>query len=260
MKLIFKYQLFLMVLFSVLLTSCSKNVLYLSDIKNQEILKTNYQPYRLQPYDYLYISIKTTDQKVNKFFQSFLQSGNLTNNGLQGPNYYLTGYMVNDSGYIVLPLIGSIKAQGLTVEEFKKALEVKVSKIIADADIKVKLVSYEVYFIGGITSKLTFYKDRVNILEAVAQAGGIPYYIDKKHVYVLRRRDSVYQVYTLNLTSSHVLENKEFYLQPFDIVYFKPRKAYVFQMSIKDYYIFASALSSVLSLTTLILTIINLKK
>jgi polysaccharide export outer membrane protein len=257
MKIISKYHLILTILISITLTSCSKKLLYLGDLQlPNDTLKTNYQPYKLKPYDYLYITIKTTDQNVNQLFSEFMQQQNISNNLNNKSNYYLTGYMVNDSGYVFLPIFGSFYAKGKTVEQFQTELQQAINKILTDAVVKVKLISYEVYFIGEVNTKVTFYKDKVNILEALAEIGGAPYSADKKDVIVLRKTDSAYVAIPIDLTSKNILENKTFYLQPEDIVYIKPRKSRIMQIQIQDYFIFVSLVSSVLSLSSFIITLL----
>ncbi len=257
MRLISKYNLFVTVLLLVFFASCSRKILYISDIgADNEILKTQYQPYHLKPYDYLYISIKTTDQDVNSMFSEFLQTVNIRSSGLSQPNYYLTGYMINDSGYIYLPIFGMLYAEGKTVEEFQNELQQTVNKILADAVVNVKLISYDVYFVGEVNTRVTFYKDRVNIFEAISQIGGLPQSADKHRVYVLRRSDSSYRVITLDLTRKNIFDNKNFYLQPNDIVYVRPRPVSLAKIQIQDYFIFVSLVSSTLSLTTFLITLL----
>ncbi len=256
-----KYKYIAIILLSMTLFSCSKKLLYLNDLQPDQTLPINYTNYKLKPYDYLYINIRTTDQEVNKLFSQFLKD-QITNN--INPNFsnsnLLFSYMINDSGYIYLPLFGQIKAAGLTVEQFEKKLQSIVNSILTNSVVKVRLVSFRVYFIGEVNTSIILYKNHVNILEAISRIGGIPYSADKRHVYVLRRQDSVYKIFTLDLTTKNVIKNKNFFLQPNDIIYFKPRKISLVQLNIKDYFIFASAISSVLSVTTLIITLINLKK
>ncbi len=256
-----KYKYTLIVLFSMTLFSCSKKILYLNDLQPEQTLKFNYSNYTLKPYDYLFISIQTTDQEVNKLFSQFLKNQIVgISNSQYSNNNLLYSYMINDSGYIYLPLFGQIKAAGLTLEQFENKLQNIVNKVLTNSIVKVRLVSFRVYFIGEVNTSLIFYRNHVNILEAISRIGGVPYSADKRHVYVLRRQDSVYKVFTIDLTTKNVIKNRNFFLQPNDIIYFKPRKIRLVQLNIKDYFIFASAISSVISLTTLIITLINIKK
>ncbi len=253
-----KNKSFVLFLLSILFfSSCSRNLLYLSDLPLDKITKipradTNY---RLKPYDYLQITITTPDEKLNKLFQAYFHAQRAQINQGQYSSYYLTGIMVNDSGYIALPFIDTIRAQGKTVNQVQDIIQQKVNAMVKDAMVRVKLISFEVFFIGEINGSQLFYKDKVNILEAISQAGGIPYSGDKKHVFVIRPQDSTYQIYTLDLTSKNILKNRDFILQPGDIIYIRPRKTQIFRMQVQDYYFLVSLFSTTVSLITLILTL-----
>ncbi len=245
------------VLFGILLTSCSKNLLYLSDLdyKKIEQFVPDYTPHRLQPYDYLDITINSPDEKINQLFSTYTQ--NQSRIQMQDPSqyYFFSGYMVNDSGYIYIPLLGSFNVLHKTVDQARQMIQKRLDSIITGAYVKVKLISFQVFFIGEINASKTFYKDRVNILEALAEIGGLPYSADKRHVYVLRRKDTTYQTFTLNLTSKHIIENKNFFLQPYDIIYIRPRGSQIFRIQTQDYYIIVSLITTTASIVSLILSL-----
>ena len=54
---------------------------------------------------------------------------------------------------------------------------------------RVKRVSCQVTFLGEFNhvGTISFYQDRVNILDAIAQAGEVTYYGDRKNVRVMRQ-------------------------------------------------------------------------
>ncbi len=256
MRILKKYHLPAIVLMLAFLSSCSNRILYMQDIYiPPDTLSTNYKSYRLKPYDYLYISIKTTDKDVNTLFSEYLQSMNIRNSNMNQNNYYLTGYMINDSGYVFLPIFGWFHLQGLTVEQAQNVIQQRIDSVLNGALVKVKLISFEINFIGEVNQTLNVYKDKINILEALSMVGGLPSTADKKQIYILRRIDSAYKVIPLDLTTKKIIENKNFYLQPNDIIYVKPRKAAVAQIQIRDYFIFVSLITSTISLITFFLTL-----
>jgi len=252
-----KHKIIYLGLIIITLSSCSKKLIYLSDLEQKKIeqIQQQYLPYKVQPYDYLDISIISTDEKINQLFNSY----NKTNRILQVQNpsqlYYFWGYRVNDSGYIFLPVLNFVKVKDKTVDEIQAMLQNQIDSLLKETYVKVKLINFQIFFIGEINQSITFYKDKINILEAIAQIGGIPYTADKKNVFVLRRQDSILKVYTIDLTSKNLLENQNFYLHPFDILYFRPTKGQVFRISAQDYYMITSLLTTTISIITLILSL-----
>ncbi len=254
-----KYQFVVFIFLILTLSSCSKKILYMSDlnVNKTKTLVTHYVPYKLQPYDYLYISIKTSNKKLNQLFTSVIQSSNIRN-GLNNQNsnlYYLSGYMVNDSGYIYLPIIGHFYVKGKTIEQVQQMIQNKVNTLVSDAIVKVRLLNFNVYFIGEVNKKLTFFENKVNILQAISYINGLPYSANKQKIYILRRQDSVYHVYTINLTTKNMFENKNFFLQPNDIVYIPPRPMQIIKQNYKDISLFVSLATTLISFVTLILTL-----
>lgn len=96
-------------------------------------------------------------------------------------------FFVTGSGLMSLPLIGEIKAGGLTVGQFQEA----VQKSLSDGYLKEPRVSAEVltfrpfYILGEVEKPGTYpYTSGLTVLNAVATAGGFTYRADKKNVYI----------------------------------------------------------------------------
>lgn len=96
-------------------------------------------------------------------------------------------FFVTGSGLMSLPLIGEIKAGGLTVGQFQDA----VQKSLNDGYLKEPRVSAEVltfrpfYILGEVVKPGTYpYTAGLTVLNAVATAGGFTYRADKKSVYI----------------------------------------------------------------------------
>ncbi len=96
-------------------------------------------------------------------------------------------FFVTGSGLMSLPLIGEIKAGGLTVGQFQDA----VQKSLSDGYLKEPRVSAEVltfrpfYILGEVVKPGTYpYTAGLTVLNAVATAGGFTYRADKKSVYI----------------------------------------------------------------------------
>lgn len=96
-------------------------------------------------------------------------------------------FFVTGSGLMSLPLIGEIKAGGMTVGQFQLA----VQKALSDGYLKDPRVSAEVltfrpfYILGEVEKPGTYpYTSGLTVLNAVATAGGFTYRADKKNVWI----------------------------------------------------------------------------
>src|SRR4051812_31966013 len=100
-------KIYLLIVFSVLLTSCipSRDLIYLQkkdDSNNQPVEQVNQKPYRLQTNDILIVTIKAIDPTLIEIFNNSTQNVTAAN---ETTNYF-SGYTVDDHGNILLPIIG----------------------------------------------------------------------------------------------------------------------------------------------------------
>ena len=75
---------------------------------------------------------------------------------------------------------------------------------------------------------------------------------------IVRKQDSTYHTYRVDLTDRHLLEKKEFFLQPNDIVYVEPVKSKILRIALSDISIFTGILTTTTSIITTILFFITL--
>ncbi|MCF6132864.1 polysaccharide biosynthesis/export family protein [Flavobacterium wongokense] len=224
-------KIYLLLLFSVLLTSCipSKDLIYLQkkdDSNAQPVEQVNQKPYRLQTNDILSISIKAIDPKLVEVFRS--DGVGTQGNSEQGT--YFNGNSVDDHGNIRLPILGEINVLGFTTEDVRikieKQLNEKYFKSEAGIFVTVKLAGFRYTINGevGSTGTKTLYQDKVNIMEAIANAGDITVTGDRKDVKIIRRYPQGSETFSIDLTDSKATSSPVFYLQPNDYIYVKPLK------------------------------------
>lgn len=96
--------------------------------------------------------------------------------------FYVTG-----SGKLSLPLVGEVKAEGLSVRQFQDTVETA----LRDGYLKEPRVSVEVlnfrpfYILGEVTKPGTYpYTSGLTVQNAVATAGGYTYRADKGKVFI----------------------------------------------------------------------------
>ena len=102
-------------------------------------------------------------------------------------------YVVDGAGFVQLPLIGQMKAAGLTVTEFQKEITAKFADgYLVNPSIDVQVTAYRpFYIIGEVKSPGQYpYVNGMSILNAVALAGGYTDRADKSEVYIRRNGSS----------------------------------------------------------------------
>ena len=96
-------------------------------------------------------------------------------------------YAVNSEGDISFPLVGMIRAQGLTLGEFSAALTRTLqTRYFKNAHLVVDLIaSRPIYVLGEVNKAGQFpYQSGMTVLAAVATAGGFTYRANEKTVMI----------------------------------------------------------------------------
>jgi polysaccharide export outer membrane protein len=148
------------------------------------------------------------------------------------PNLNGNPQQIRQDGTITLPLIGEVKAAGLTAAELQARLVAKYGSQLVSKEVTVTVESsaYTVYVTGAVLKPGKISSNHpLSVLEAVMEAGGFDYTkANLKKVKVVRQEGSATKNYTLDLKA--VLDGKQtepFMLKPSDIV-FVPEKFNVF--------------------------------
>ncbi len=98
---------------------------------------------------------------------------------------------VRPDGKISFPLIGEIMAGGLNVAQLQEAMEKKISRYVTDPVLTVgvqDIRSFFIYVIGRVNSPGRFaINSNINVLQALAMAGGCNTYANTKNIRIFRR-------------------------------------------------------------------------
>ncbi len=246
------------------LSSCStKNFVYLHENSQTPNDTLRYTPaktlYHIQSGDVLYINFHSVLSDAEKYF-SYSESGmDEKNPQLSEETMYINQHVVNDSGYIKIPVIGSVYVLRKTVSNIEKLIEKEAQRYLTDATVKVKLVSYKITFLGefGSPGEKFFYRDDVNIMDAIANAGDLTYDGDRKNIRIIRQTPDGLETFSIDLSDTRLLDSEEYFLKPNDIVYAEPLPRKVFRLRSADYSIILVLISSTLALTSLIISVNN---
>ena len=111
----------------------------------------------------------------------------------------LTGdYQIDTAGYVALPLAGSVKAVGLTAPQLEKALTRQFKgSYLRNPKVTVEVMTYRPFYVLGEVQKPGEYPYRsgLNVLSAMATAGGATYRASKSKVYIQRAGTTVLKEY-----------------------------------------------------------------
>lgn len=222
-----------------LLFSCAspEKVLYLQDIPDhlqQEIVQ-NYEVIIHQD-DLLAIMVNSINPELALPFNMPMISYQI------GKDSYgqqrVLGYLVDPQGEIDFPILGKIKAEGLTRAELTHRIKQKLIKedLIKDPIVTVQFLNYKISVMGEVSRPGSFNisGDRITLLEALSMAGDLTIYGKRDRVAVIRETDGQRSIQYHDLRSSKIFNSPYYYLQQNDIVYVEPNKAKIGQSEINQ--------------------------
>jgi polysaccharide export outer membrane protein len=168
---------------------------------------------------------------------------------------YIYGYDVNSEGNIVLPVVGPIKVEGLTLEETRKLLQESADKVFKNSTVECKLLSFKFTVIGEVKIPGTYinYNNYLTILEAIGRAGGVGDYGNRSNVLVVRPVDKGTKTFRLNLQDKNILSSQAYFLLPNDVVIVEPLKQKIFNMNLPTISFIFSAVTSTITMTLLLI-------
>lgn len=230
-----RFLLGITLIFSILLSSCitNKDVVYLQDkgtpVNDSLLVKELSKPYRVQVNDIVSINVKAIDEEVKKLVSLFNPVETQTE--AQGQqNLYFNGFTVDLHGNIKFPILGDINVLGYTIDEVsakvKEEILTKYLKSTTQIFVTVKLAGLRYTVTGevGGTGVFTLFQDRVNIIEALANAGDIRNTGDRTDVLIIRQYPQGQKIHHIDLTDVAALQSPYYYIQPNDMILVKPLK------------------------------------
>jgi polysaccharide biosynthesis/export protein len=203
--------------------------------------------YKIQPGDILYIRVISFDENMNKLFN--LEANTSTNIAINEANMFILGYLVNDTGYITLPVVGDILVKNLTIDESQATVKKNIDEYINDATVIVKLASFKITVLGEVKNpgNYVIYDNNLNLFEAIGKASDLTDYGNRTNVLVVRQTREGVKSYRASLLDKNILFSDFYYIQPNDIIYVEPVAKKAWRMNVSNITLTFS------SITTLIL-------
>ena len=214
-------------------------------------IQSNREEKKIALFDNLYIKILSTDDKTVAML-NFSDEMNRYSNGSSQINL---SYLVDKKGNITFPFVGEVYVRGLTTSE----ASIKIGKALIDyvpnTAVIVKFFGSDVTILGEVqrAGQYGFLPDKITIYEAIALAGGLTRYGNRKKVVLIREENDSIKNHILDLSNDKIIGSEFYYIQPRDIIVVEPLKAISWSFQNMTY-------STVLSTITTIIAIIYILK
>ena len=235
----------------VILASCvrHKHIVQFQSNSESDVVKQSFSPYLLQSGDLLSLRVSSLDEEsisvFNKEKGERSLSGSYNEIGL-----FVNSYLVDDSGYVHLPLIGKIVAKGNTVEELHNIVGKHLEKYYKFYSLDVKLVNFKITVIGEVilSGSYNVYREKINVIEAIALAKGFNSFANTEEVILIRVENGQSKMYYLNFLDKKLIEDSNYYCKPGDVLYVNPRRSKAMKNNTSSVQLAITSLSFVLLL------------
>jgi polysaccharide export outer membrane protein len=126
----------------------------------------------------------------------------------------LTGeFRVNDSGNIALPLVGAVRAAGLTSAELESSVAAALRRgnLVREPSVAVEVIAYRpIYVLGEVNKPGQYpYQPGMTVVTAVAVGGGFTYRAIENYAAVVR---------TVDGAAIEARASRQSYVQPGDVI------------------------------------------
>ena len=236
----FKNIIYTIVLILITFTSCKTTKEMMDDFnyfeKNGDsltsIIKVLKEPV-IQISDQL--SIVVSSASLNQEQAAVFNLLNSSNSGGGGGLALMTqGYLVDFDGNIRLPVIGNVKAAGLTKSTLNDSLVARISPYVKDPVINIRFLNFTVNVLGEVSSKgpVRISNEKATLIDVISLAGGLTNQGKSNNIMVFRNLpNGSFTVDTLNINDARVFGSNYYQLQQNDLVYVSPNKNKLRQIS-----------------------------
>jgi polysaccharide export outer membrane protein len=176
-------------------------------------------------------------------------------------------YLVDKDGYINFPIIGRVKAAGLTRQELSDNLQKEISHYVKDPIVNIQIVNFKIILMGEVirAGKYNVPNDRISIIDAIGNAGDLTINANRTNVLILRHNKGVPEYGRVDLTNPDIFTSPYYYLKQNDIVYVEPndaKKRNANHSAARQYNVtvFSTILSTVSVLTSTAVSVVALTK
>lgn len=254
---------------TLLLCSCAaqKKILYFQDAADgkQDTIAVQDGRIKLQSDDVVSIIVKSRDMNLTNLYNLPYYSQRIGSTEAMSSAYAngVATYLIKEDGTIDFPVVGKIKAAGLTRGELADRIQEILIKgdYLKDAVVSIDYVNLYVSVLGEVAhpGRIKIDHDVYTLLDAITAAGDLTITGHRNNIRVLRNENGIQKTYWVNINSSDSLaKSPVYYLKQNDVIYAEPNKMRARQSTVNGNNVLnASFWVSVSSLAVTILLAVN---
>lgn len=135
-------------------------------------------------------------------------------------------YSVKENGNVLLPLLGEVRVQGLTIEGCEDSLRNWYSKHFRDPFVQLRVTTRRVVFFSGVGNdmkSIPLLHSNTRLMEILASVGGIPERGRANRIKLLRKYGNEWKAFMIDLSTIENLKFADIVVKENDYIYVEPR-------------------------------------
>jgi polysaccharide export outer membrane protein len=253
-----KFSLSYLVVFVFFSFSCNrfKNIPYYQDLDHlhySEEAITNPPQLKFQVNDLIGVHVSCANAEAATIFNA--GPAPVGSEALSKAPLY--GYRVNAAGEVRIPLVGVLKVDGLTTDEFAKQLTDSLKAFLKEPIVSIRLLNFKISVMGDVPQPdiYTIQNEHINVNEALALAGDLTITAKRTNVLLIRELSGKRQFFPIDLTKKDIFNQPYYYLNNNDILLVEPNKSKLgtIDKRNKNTSVFVSAFSAIAIILSAIL-------
>lgn len=186
----------------------------------------------IQSGDVLSVQIGSLSNEASQFFNPYTAFA-VADRSAQSPTAItsslpqMSGYSVDNTGAIEIPMLGKIKVSGKTVGQVKDELRESLKEYLKEPTVNIRNLNFRVSVMGEVArpSLFTIPNEQITLLEALSLSGDVTIYGRRDNVLIIREENGQRTFGRVDLTRRDLFTTPYYYLHPNDVVYVEPGKA-----------------------------------
>ena len=262
-----RYLVYLVLAFLIVGCGPQRDLVYFSNLEEEDINRPdsieNGPSITIQPDDLLSITVNSLSVESNTLFNQGVIGtlGSSMSGGTTGSTA-IEGYLVDNEGYINFPVIGRIHLGGLTKGAATDTIRNILNRdYVKDPTVNIRYLNFTVTVVGEVENPMPYIveTEKINVVEAIAMAGGMTTVGKRENVLIIREQDGVRTLLRVNLNDKEALNSPDYYLQQNDIIYVEPDsyKAATASLTRTNIQFVLSLTLAALTITTLVIALSN---
>ena len=196
-----------------------KDISYFQDISDSLSVQAITKDFEaiVQSGDILSIHVTSLSQEASSFFNVVGESTD---------KQVANTYLVDASGNIEMPLIGTVKVAGISTNVAKFLIRQKLEKYLTNPTVNLRIRNFKVTVLGEVKMPgvYTIPNEKITLIEAIGLAGDLTIFGKRIDVIVIREEDGERKFFKVDLRTKDLFESDYYYLHSNDIVYVEPGK------------------------------------